>query len=517
MSDPDLTLYGLRLSGHSHRAELFLSLLGLPYRFVEVASPAQRGAAAFRRLNPLGQIPVLTDGPAVIPDSNAILVYLAARYAPDGGWMPGDPLAAAQVQRWLSIAAGEVRAGPAQARLMVVFGAPGDRVTVHAAAARILAVMEGHLTDRTHLAGRPADARRHRLLFLRRPRARGRRLARALPGRAGLDRTGGSPAGLRPDAGLPDPRTGLSCAMASFHADERLAQARAGQVLGETPAIRPFMPDQHRTFFSGLPYLFVATVDGTGAPVATVLTGPPGFVQAPDATHLTVAASLDPADPAARCLVPGAEVGILGIDFATRRRNRANGRALRRDPDRLTVAVNQSFGNCPQYIQRRVAEPVRRPVGPVEILTALDADAAALIRETDTLFVASRARDGLADGGADLSHRGGRPGFVRLRDDVLTVPDFSGNRYFNTLGNLIGEPRAALLILDFARGDLLVLQGRAAVDWSGADADAPTGAQRAWSFTVTGGWRRRAAVPLLWSAPEPAAQIARTGLWREPA
>ncbi len=152
MSDPDLTLYGLRLSGHSHRAELFLSLLGLPHRFVEVASPEQRGAAAFRRLNPLGQIPVLTDGPAVIPDSNAILVYLAARYAPDGQWSPQDPLGAAQVQRWLSIAAGEVRAGPAQARLMVVFGAPGDRGTVHAAAARILAVMEGHLADRAYLA-----------------------------------------------------------------------------------------------------------------------------------------------------------------------------------------------------------------------------------------------------------------------------------------------------------------------------------------------------------------------------
>jgi glutathione S-transferase len=152
MSDPDLTLYGLRLSGHSHRAELMLSLLGLPYRFVEVASAAQRQAEAFRRLNPLGQIPVLTDGAAVIPDSNAILVYLAARYAPDSGWMPADPLAAAAVQRWLSIAAGEVRHGPAQARLMVLFGAAGDRATVHAAAARILAFMDGHLADRTYLA-----------------------------------------------------------------------------------------------------------------------------------------------------------------------------------------------------------------------------------------------------------------------------------------------------------------------------------------------------------------------------
>jgi len=152
MTAPDLTLYGLRLSGHSHRAELFLSLLGLPFRFVEVAGAAQRDAAAFRRLNPLGQIPVLTDGDTVIPDSNAILVYLAARYAPDGGWIPADPVAAAQVQRWLSIAAGEVRSGPAHARLMVVFGAPGDRNTVHTTAARILTFMDAHLADRPYLA-----------------------------------------------------------------------------------------------------------------------------------------------------------------------------------------------------------------------------------------------------------------------------------------------------------------------------------------------------------------------------
>ncbi|MCJ2049754.1 glutathione S-transferase family protein [Methylobacterium sp. J-070] len=152
MTTPDLTLYGLRLSGHSHRAELFLSLLGLPYRFVEVAGAAQREAPAFRRLNPLGQVPVLTDGATVIPDSNAILVYLAARYAPEAGWMPADPVGAAQVQRWLSIAAGEVRAGPAHARLMVVFGAAGDRSAVHATAARILAFMDAHLADRPYLA-----------------------------------------------------------------------------------------------------------------------------------------------------------------------------------------------------------------------------------------------------------------------------------------------------------------------------------------------------------------------------
>jgi glutathione S-transferase len=152
VTTPDLTLYGLRLSGHSHRAELFLALLGLPYRFVDAWADVQSRAPAFLRLNPLGQIPVLTDGDAVIPDSNAILVYLAARYAPDAGWMPADPLGAAQVQRWLSLAAGEVRSGPALARVMAVFGAKADRDAVHATAARVLGFMDAHLTGRAFLA-----------------------------------------------------------------------------------------------------------------------------------------------------------------------------------------------------------------------------------------------------------------------------------------------------------------------------------------------------------------------------
>lgn len=301
--------------------------------------------------------------------------------------------------------------------------------------------------------------------------------------------------------------------MVSFHADERAAQAHAGHVLGDTPAIRPFMPEQHRTFFAGLPYLLVGTVDAAGAPVATLLAGTPGFVHAPDPTHLDITTGLAPDDPAAPHLVPGADVGILGIDFATRRRNRANGRVVRRDGTGLSVEIAQSFGNCPQYIQRREAVPVARAPGPTEALSALDADDAALIGAADTLFVASRSRAGLAEGGVDISHRGGRPGFVRVAGDVLTVPDFSGNRYFNTLGNLLGEPRAALLVPDFASGDLLVLQGRAAIDWTGAEAASLMGAQRSWTFAVEGGWRRRAAVPLRWSEPEPAPQLARTGVW----
>ncbi len=230
------------------------------------------------------------------------------------------------------------------------------------------------------------------------------------------------------------------------------------------------MPEQHRQLFAQLPYLFVGAIDAAGWPLATLLTGRPGFVQSSDPVTLHIAAQPDAGDPAAKALVQDREIGILGIDFSTRRRNRANGRIVSRDMDGITVAVSQSFGNCPQYIQLRVIEaahvdPAQATSNPAESFTRLDAAARAAIERADTFFVASRSRAGRGSAyGADISHRGGRPGFVRFDGDVLTIPDFRGNRYFNTLGNLSAEARASLLFVDFESGDLLQLQGIAEVD-----------------------------------------------------
>jgi len=284
-----------------------------------------------------------------------------------------------------------------------------------------------------------------------------------------------------------------------FHPDELDAQARAGK--GAAGAgIRGFMPDQHREFFALLPYLFVATADTAGWPLATMLTGAPGFVHSPDPTTLRIDALPDPRDPTADGFGEGAEIGVLGLDLATRRRNRANGTIAARDAAGFMLAVRQSFGNCAKYIQRRAVEPAQHATGSIETLAALDAPARSLIAQADTLFVASRSRPGIgAGGGLDMSHRGGRPGFVRLDGDTLVIPDFAGNRYFNTLGNLLGEPRAALLFVDFATGDLLQLQGRAAIEWDAQSSDLVAGAERQWRFAVVRGWRRRAALPLRWS------------------
>ena len=150
---PDRILHGTRLSGHTHRVQLFLHLLGLPYTFAD--SPADvRASSVFRAMNPLGQIPVLQDDGLVLADSNAILVYLAKRYAPGGAWLPEDAIGAARVQRWLSQAAGEIMFGPAAARVSARFHDIGVPPALsQALAARVLGLMDGELAARDWLAG----------------------------------------------------------------------------------------------------------------------------------------------------------------------------------------------------------------------------------------------------------------------------------------------------------------------------------------------------------------------------
>ena len=303
-----------------------------------------------------------------------------------------------------------------------------------------------------------------------------------------------------------------------FHPGEHEAQMRAGVRLHGAP-IRASMPDQHRVFFAQLPVLFAAVPDAAGWPVATALAGPPGFVSSPDAHTLHVSALPDRDDPAAAGLRAGTLAGLLGIDLATRRRNRANGTVLAVDRHGFTLGVQQSFGNCPQYIQAREIEGVQASgrAGAAERLDGLDGQARALIAGADTFFVASGSGAGGGEtGGLDMSHRGGRPGFVQVDGDVLTIPDFRGNRYFNTLGNLLLDPRAGLLFVDFASGELLQVQGRAELDWDGGPASGFAGAERLWRVRVTAGWRRPGALALRWAFRGYAPTTGRTGRWNAP-
>lgn len=314
-----------------------------------------------------------------------------------------------------------------------------------------------------------------------------------------------------------------SLAPLPWHAGERQLQDHAGVAARMAQigpkVIRDYMPDQHRDFFAQLPFLVAGAVDGQGDPWAGVLEGEPGFAVSPDPRTLRVTAMPDVDDPLRAGLGPGQAVGLLGIELHTRRRNRMNGRIAGWDGKRFDVGVAQSFGNCPQYIQSRdfylSRAPSMRFAAALPERAGLDDAARALIAASDTFFVASYVdRDESAGGrGVDVSHRGGKPGFVRVDGDVLTIPDFSGNRFFNTLGNLTANPVAGLLFVDFERGDVLQLCGRAEVILDDPAIAAFEGAERLWRVHVRRVVRRPGALALRWRFDAYSPTALATGQW----
>ena len=309
----------------------------------------------------------------------------------------------------------------------------------------------------------------------------------------------------------------------TFHAGERAVQARAGvqarmAELGPR-VIRDVMPDQHRAFFAQLPLLLVGSVDAQGQPWASVLTGTPGFLATPDARTLLVRASPTAGDPLVQTLVSGAAIGLLGIEPHTRRRNRVNGVLQNVTAQGFEVAVQQSFGNCPKYIQAR--EPMLQTTSaqPVEVIDhpQLDGAAQRLVAMADTLFIATASAGGdhgASNEGADVSHRGGKPGFILVDgDDTLTMPDFAGNSFFNTLGNITVNPRAGLLFIDYSAGDLLYVAVTAEIVWDGPELQAFSGALRLLRFKVRGMRRLRGALPLRWGQAELSPFVEPTGDW----
>ncbi|KAF0813148.1 Flavohemoprotein [Andreprevotia sp. IGB-42] len=313
-----------------------------------------------------------------------------------------------------------------------------------------------------------------------------------------------------------------------FHAGEQAVQQRVG-VRDKVEAqgrqgIRDYLPEQHRQFYPQLPFIVLGALDAQQQPWATLLMGAPGFMQSPDPYTLQIDAQPVADDPLASALQPGAEVGLLGIELQTRRRNRMNGRLVSSDGEGgLRVAVAQSFGNCPQYIQQRdysvVALPAVLPAP--EHLAQLDEAAIAQISNADTFFIATAAMAPAGEAGtapqygADVSHRGGKPGFVRVDDTgTLTWPDFLGNFHFNTLGNLQLNPRAGLVFPDFATGDLLYLAGRGEVIWDGPALQAFAGAERLVRFHVTQVLRLRQRMPLRWALQQVSPVLTATGDWQ---
>jgi len=183
---------------------------------------------------------------------------------------------------------------------------------------------------------------------------------------------------------------------------------------------------------------------------------------------------------------PNRPLGLLVIDLATRRRLRINGVVDRLDAWGLELGIWETFGNCPKYIQQRLAIDSpggsRQDPGPVQLGSALDDERRRFIARTDTVFVASVHRER----GLDVSHRGGTPGFVHVvADRTVLIPDYTGNSMFTTLGNLALDPRCSLAFVDFERGRILSVTGHAELQFGGEDAAQPTGGTgRYWSCTI---------------------------------
>lgn len=303
-----------------------------------------------------------------------------------------------------------------------------------------------------------------------------------------------------------------------WHAGERAMQERIGvaeAMAGVRHYIRPIMTEQLCAFFPILDFVAIGSVDAEGFPWASLRCGKQGFIAAPDDRTLLIAGHSSLHDPAEAGLHAGAAIGLLGLQPHTRRRNRVNGMVRARDGDNLAIDVEESFGNCPKYIQARVVAgyDLAPEAAPVRLDTH-DAAARAQIASADTLFIASYA-DVAGERRVDVSHRGGKPGFVRLElDGALTIPDLPGNRFFMTLGNLLVMPRAGLAFVDFETGTLLQMTGDAAL--LGAEEEPGggfLGAERYWRFMPRRIVLRRGAIPLRMTLQDFSPYTMRTGGW----
>ena len=266
--------------------------------------------------------------------------------------------------------------------------------------------------------------------------------------------------------------------MSKFHEGERAVQSRSGVAdeagrLGR--GITSAIPDAARRFLESQRLAVLAGVDRSGRVWASMVGGAPGLITAPSSRMLRVAAGLPDADPLSEGVAPGRPLGVLVIDPERRRRLRVNGRVVKADRQAIDMRTDEVFGNCPKYIQARAPEPgaEHQRAGLAVRSHALTESHRLAIERADTLFIASVH----ADAGADASHRGGQPGFVRVLDErSLLIPDYAGNNMFQTLGNIAADPRVGLLFVDFDTGTTLQLTGRAKILW---EPEALNGAVRA--------------------------------------
>jgi uncharacterized protein len=259
----------------------------------------------------------------------------------------------------------------------------------------------------------------------------------------------------------------MSVANPGFHDGELAVQSRAGVTALAARLAGMLEPTELgggiARFLTDRTFAALTARDAAGRLWISPVTGPPGFLDVGSVTELIVNARPMAPDPLAD-LPSDQAVGLVVIDFATHRRIRINGTVIAVRPEGLRIEVEQAYGNCPQFIQQRQLRP--RPAaigapGPGRRGAGLTPSDVVLIRRADTFFIGTSH----PSRGADASHRGGPPGFVRVEDGALWWPDYSGNNMFNSLGNLAVDASSALLFTDFVTGDTLHLSGRATLEW----------------------------------------------------
>lgn len=254
--------------------------------------------------------------------------------------------------------------------------------------------------------------------------------------------------------------------------------------------IRAEMPQQHRDFYQSLPMVILGLSDKAGNIWATPTFGQQGFINTPSKTQLAIDSKLLLSKSVDFDLRAGAKIGMLGIELSTRRRNRVNGvisdkTVITEGASSLVFDVDQSYGNCPKYIQKHefnldLGKLEKLQVSKYPIQHSLSSKAVKFIENADSFYIASRSHTFSDDprSGIDASHRGGKPGFVKVQGDRLIFPDFSGNRFFNTIGNIEDDGRVGLFFPDLTTGDGLFISGRAKVHWDKALTEQYLGAER---------------------------------------
>lgn len=283
-----------------------------------------------------------------------------------------------------------------------------------------------------------------------------------------------------------------------WHDGELAVQTRAGvveQARKVGAIIGENIPAAAAHFLGARPYVIVATAGASGEIRASILAGEPGFATAVSDRSVRILPTSGHIESVLSDIGENSSIGLLAIDPSTRRRMRVNGRASA-SGSAIVITTREVYSNCPQYIHSRTVErgPARTPTAMASASLTLEQQA--WIAHADTFYIASAH----PEAGADASHRGGAPGFVRVESaGRLAIPDYSGNNMFNTLGNLETDPRCALLFVDGATGATLQLHGRAEVRWDGDPrlGDMP-GAMRIIDIGIDGVVETRDAVALRW-------------------